>query len=50
MDREIKKEIKIQVRMDGDLHRELSKAAQKNERSLSRQVRYFVLNGLGMKK
>ena len=46
MDSITKKEIKIQVRMDADLHEQLSKEAQKNERSLSGQVRYYVLKGL----
>ena len=46
MDNSIKKEQKIQVRMDGDLYLLLSQAAQKNERSLSGQVRYYVLKGL----
>lgn len=38
--------VKIQVRMDADLHKKLSKEARDNERSLSGQVRYYVLNGL----
>ena len=46
MDSITKKEIKIQVRMDADLHEQLLKEARANERSLSGQVRYYVLNGL----
>jgi predicted HicB family RNase H-like nuclease len=46
MDNITKKEHKIQVRMDNELHQKLSKEAQENERSLSGQVRYYILNGL----
>ena len=46
MDNITKKEHKIQVRMDNELHQKLAKEAKANERSLSGQVRYYVLRGL----
>lgn len=42
----IKKEIKIQVRMDEQLYAQLKKEAKDNERSVSGQVRYHIIKGL----